>query len=242
MTPKLLFFALLSVFATSATAWKRIPRFAILPGRGGVFSFSGPEETHAASAAATKKAMGFFSAYVTKLFNEADTNKDGTLNPQEVYELVLKFYITVNRQAPIRPPSRKRVMILLDKVDKSKNGGLEIDEFRRLLTTLYARGGSRVGAHKLVSLFVAPVGAISLVNMIKGRPYLIDLFTKGIPVGCPEKMIETLTKESLWVTVFTVAFVTQLAKMALSFVDWLWWGNNADDKMYENCDELKEKV
>ena len=51
----------------------------------------------------------WFSDHAERLFLGADLDSDGVLSLNEVYELVLKFYIDVNRRAPIPPPSRQQV-------------------------------------------------------------------------------------------------------------------------------------
>ena len=50
-----------------------------------------------------------FDSMVTNIFNEADSNEDGSVSVDELYEMVLKLYITINQEAPVKPPSRKQV-------------------------------------------------------------------------------------------------------------------------------------
>ncbi|CAB9510854.1 expressed unknown protein [Seminavis robusta] len=225
-----------SLIICPTNGFRRIPRLLSLPGRA-LSSRGGSSLARTADA----RERFILDKYVTKLFNDADTNKDGGISPAEVYELVLKFYIFVNQQAPIPPPSRERVMRLFKLADKDRGGRLDLQEFRRLLRTIYARASSRILVFKLVSMLVAPISAISLVEMIQGVPYLVDLFGALLPESTPKFLVNLLEKDSFWVTIFTVLFIQSLGKLALRLVDWFWWGSNSKDKYYEDCDELEEK-
>ena len=69
------------------------------------------------------------------------------------------FYIELNRKAPIPPPSKQRVKLLYDSADWSHNKRLDSDEFQALASTLAARGYTRLLAHKIVTIVVAPLVA-----------------------------------------------------------------------------------
>ena len=89
-----------------------------------------------ASIFSSKKDSSIFSraiqSHAQKLFEESDTNQDGSLYENDVYDLVLKIYIKVNQEAPIDPPSRERVMTLFHQADVLKTGTIlpcEFEEF-----------------------------------------------------------------------------------------------------------------
>ena len=243
VTSLVLLLALVGLTTTRVSAWKRPFRLAArLPST--VFTASGQEaapEKHGTSEKTAAKDLRFLPNYVTRLFNEADTNHDGGISPSEVYELVLKFYVKVNQQAPVSVPSRERVMTLFRQADTSRSGRLEFDEFRRLMRTLYARVSSRVVAFKVIKMVCAPVLAIKLVDLLKGNSYLKELFDSIVPETTPNFLVALLTKESFWSSIFTLLLVVGLGKAAFGLIDWLWWGRVINNKDYDGCDELLAK-
>ena len=87
-----------------------------------------------------------------RIFDSADTNHDGSINLEEAYALTLKMYVNINRQAPIPPPSKKRVLQLFLNAETVYDGRLNREEFKVLANVLGRRALSRVVAHKLVTL------------------------------------------------------------------------------------------
>lgn len=195
-----------------------------------------------AAGKAKKAAKEWFSDHAAKLFKEADLNQDGTLSLTEVYELVLKFYIVVNRKAPIPPPTRQRVLTLLRKADKDNSGNLDQKEFERLLSTLYARASSRVLTHKLMSNVCAPFLAIGVADFIKGQVGLLDTIWSVVPPQTPQVVVNALSEEKTWIALLAAVFSKQLLSAAMEAVDRMWWGENAEDQFYETVSELKENV
>jgi len=179
---------------------------------------------------AARKELGIFAKKLAKIWDEADTDHDGTLSPDEVYELVLKFYIKVNRQAPINPPTRDRVMLLFAQADVSQTGRLDYSEFVRLIRTMYARASSRVLVHKVIQMIFAPLMAISLIHFVQTSEQTqewIQPVKATVSEYMPKLIMQFLLMEKLWATLCTVFFVQKLGGLALSFVDWLWWGRFA---------------
>ena len=206
----------------------------LVENRGGGGNSSPPTKTPGIN---FHRIKSWLDRYSSKLFDDADSNHDGSVSPDEVYELILKFYIKVNQKAPIPPPSRERVMKLFDQSDTDRTGRLQLVEFQRLLRTMYARASSRVLAYKVVSILFAPVLSISLINFIQGKTYLKELFNALLPEKTPKKITNLLTKESLWVTMFTMILVKNLGGLILGFVDWMWWGPK--DDFYRGMDQLR---
>jgi len=184
------------------------------------------------SSEAKKVAKEWFSDHAAKLFKEADIKQDGTLGLSEVYELVLKFYIDVNRKAPIPPPSRQRVLTLLREADKDQSGNLDQQEFERLLSTLYARVSSRVITHKFISNVFAPFCAIGVADLIRGQPELLATVWSFVPPQTPGVVANVLSQEKTWIALLTAVFCKQLVGAAMEFVDRLLWGENAEDTFY----------
>lgn len=231
----LVLLALMGLSSRTVAAWKRSAKFASVPPGSSATNQQMTPEVCDASEKATAKEMGLLSNYVTSLFNEADTNHDGDISPSEVYELVLKFYVKVNQQAPVSVPSRERVMALFNRADVSNTGRLDLSEFRRLLRTLYARVSSRVLAFKVIKVLLAPPLAVSLVDVIKNQPSLIEWFENHIPERTPTVVVNLLGKESLWSALFTLTLVIGLSKSALAVIDKIWWGN-VNSKEYDGCE------
>lgn len=242
-TSSIILLVAIASLASSVSAWRRPPRFSSLllpstvlfPSRQKNGSLKAKER---ASKAEAVKGLGFLSGYVTKLFNEADSNHDGSISPEEVYDLVLQFYVKVNRQAPVPAPSRERVMILFKNADVSHSGRLDIHEFRRLVRTLYARVSSRIVAFKVVKMLCAPILAIRLVDILKGTPFVMSLFDRIVNESTPSWLASLLTKETVWSSVFTLLCVIGLGKTALRVIDYLWWGLPIEGTDYEGVDEI----
>ncbi|EOD27870.1 hypothetical protein EMIHUDRAFT_434920 [Emiliania huxleyi CCMP1516] len=79
---------------------------------------------------------------INDIFDAADTNKDGRVDIDESYVLILKLYIKVNRQAPVNPPSREVSEVLFRAADNDGSGRLNKEEFLELATTLLGRAGA----------------------------------------------------------------------------------------------------
>lgn len=181
---------------------------------------------------------GWSEKVLKKIFDSADSNKDGTVTQQDVYELVLKFYIHVNRKADIPPPSRAKINYLYQQCDTDHSGRLDFQEFRRLMRTVYRRASARLLAHKMFSILCAPVMAVTLVNFLQGKPYYMGIRNYLLPETAPEKVVKVLTSSRTWTTVFTVLFVKQLGKVVVFLVDKF---NYRNDDIYSDVDELIDK-
>jgi len=103
---------------------------------------------------------GMMGRHIDKIFNEADSNNDGSVEIDEAYVLILKVFIYVNRQAPVQPPSLAKIKTFFATADTDQNGRLELEEFRRLVLFVYARNSTRILAYKVVKHVVAPLLAL----------------------------------------------------------------------------------
>lgn len=193
----------------------------------------------------TKAAKEWWSKHAAKLFQEADLNKDGTLDMGEVYDLVLKFYIDINRTAPIPPPSRSKVLTLLrkSKSDKDNSGTIDEQEFERLLATLYGVASSRVVAHKIVSNVVAPLAAVAAFDFLKGSLGIDWTGLLGyLPAQTPTALVKTLSEEKTWVALLTGIFCKPLLAGAVEVVNRLTWGENAEETLYGMVSDIKQNL
>ena len=136
----------------------------------------------------------------------------------ETYEMVLKLYLKLNRQAPIPPPSRATVLAFFRESDVDGNRRISRDEFGRLARIIGRRAIFRLVAHKMVTLIGAPLLAeYTLRRLLIGRPHLHAWAARVVP----ERYLGTLTSVTLWRTVLIVLFVASMGNIALGIVDFL---------------------
>eukprot|EP00980_Cylindrotheca_fusiformis_P001410 scaffold345_cov134-Cylindrotheca_fusiformis.AAC.21 len=160
-----------------------------------------------------------FDRYIEKVFANADTNQDGTVKFDEVYELVLKIYVKLNRQAPIPAPSREFVMKVYRKSDKNKDNSLTREEFKNLVKTISRNAFFRVASFKLVKLVGAPLLAEYLISTFSGKEWLPKLAAAIIPSRYHEKVLPIITSQSFCRAVLLVLLVMFLGHIVLDIVD-----------------------
>jgi hypothetical protein len=162
-----------------------------------------------------------FDRFLEKLFDDADTNRDGSIAFAEVYELVLKMYIKINNQAPIPPPSRKKVLQLYLDADTSNDDRLTKDEFKGLAKTLGRRALSRLVAHKLVTLVGAPILAEYLVRTLAGKEWLPRMAEGLVPKRFHERLLPAIKSRVFCRTVLIVVLVETLGNIVIFIVNWV---------------------
>ena len=159
-----------------------------------------------------------YERFIERIYNNADSNHDGSISAQEVYDLVLRLYIYVNRQAPIDPPTRDAVHRLFQISDTNRNRRISRDEFTQLARLLGNRAFSRILTCKLISLLVAPCLATLLVRQLSQQAWLPELAATIFP----DSVLPTLTSIELWRTVWIVVLVATLGKSVMQLVNaWL---------------------
>lgn len=156
------------------------------------------------------------SSFLERLHADADLDKDGRLSFEECYSRILLFYIYVNRQADINPPSRQAVKALYHRAGWDLQKGLDADEFTRLARTLGSRAASRLAVHKIVTIIVAPVVALSIVDALN-TTQIVERLYRWIPKRFP--FYHQVTKRSFWVSVSMVLCIKQLPNISLIFVN-----------------------
>ena len=152
----------------------------------------------------------FVDKYIDGVFYKADVN-------HEVYELVLLIYITLNRQAPISPPSRAKIIELFTKFDTKKDGRLNSDECKQFALIGVSRASAKVLSHKLLTFMVAPMLAWKLVKVFPRKEQLGQISK----VWLPEKYLNTVLSESFWNMGLTILFVSTLGDFAIHISDYL---------------------
>jgi hypothetical protein len=175
------------------------------------------------SVAASRRDIGFVSRQriVDKIFDGADSNHDGSVDFSEVYELVLKFYITINQQAPIPPPSKKRVLQLFLNADTSHNNRLNREEFKGVVNILASRAVARVTAHKLVTLVGAPLLAEYLLRAFTGVSFLPRFAEFLVPDQYEAKILPVITSHAFCRTLLVIILVSTLGNFVMKTVNFL---------------------
>jgi hypothetical protein len=121
-------------------------------------------------------------AFLAQLHGEADLDRDGRVTFEECYARILLFYIYVNRQAEIAPPTRTELANLYQRAGWTLGStttasrteqpqqhyykGLDADEFTRLAKTFVSRAASRLLVHKIVTIVLAPYVALSILDAL----------------------------------------------------------------------------
>lgn len=165
-----------------------------------------------------------------------DENHDGSISFEETYERVLLFYIKVNQQAPIPPPSKEKVKALYKQADWTHNRQLDKDEFKALADTLIARASFRLLAHKFVTIVIAPIVAnyvVEFFNKSKHCEAIRNACTNFVHKNVnPQKIKNTLLSVEFWKTVVTILAVMQLGNLVLFIVNL--WLNSGKSVIIEN--------
>lgn len=159
--------------------------------------------------------------YVDKLFNEADTNHDDTINLTEAYEMVLRVYIKLNQKAPIPPPSRDKVYRIFRASDTNHDDQISRDEFTSLVRTLGRRAMFRLVAHKLVTLIGAPLLATELIQILRQQPFVRRRLPKYAAYLIPDHLEAELMSASFARTALIIVFVATLGNITIGIVNFL---------------------
>jgi hypothetical protein len=174
--------------------------------------------------------------YAEDLFDKTDANSDGSLSFEEIYKLVLLISIKVNREAPITPPTEENMRILFDKADVSKSGKLTKGEFKKFLRISLPRTSTRVLAHKILSIVVAPMLAFQVVHHFSSNLCLKKLGSSLVgSKWFPEKYAKTVLSEQFWIVGLTVWFVSKLGNIVVRATTWVY-----DALALKSNDKFKE--
>ena len=162
-----------------------------------------------------------FDRFLTKLYDGADVDHNGSISGDELYLLVLKLYIHLNRQAPIPPPSREQINRLYRRADTNHNNKITRDEFNMLAKMIGRRASLRLIAHKCITLFCAPLLAEYVVRELsKHKEYLHSLAETIVPNPLHNKVLPIVTSRSFCRTIVLIAFIVSLGNLVLNIVNW----------------------
>uniref|UniRef100_A0A7S0L3G9 EF-hand domain-containing protein n=1 Tax=Coccolithus braarudii TaxID=221442 RepID=A0A7S0L3G9_9EUKA len=160
---------------------------------------------------------GLICRQYDKVFEAADSNSDGAIDEQEVYELVLKVCVVLNRQAPIKAPTKASVLAVYQSSDGDGDGRLSKYEFQRIAATIFIGGIGRVIAHKVISLLIAPLLAAELARRLDRWQCFYPLSRRVLPASLHARVLN----KAFFQTALTVVFVTSLSGLVLDLIDML---------------------
>lgn len=166
-----------------------------------------------------KSTSSRFDRIVQTIFDDADSNKDGRISFDECYELVLKLYINLNRQAPIPPPTRHQVQQLFASNDVDHNHQISRHEFQSLSQILVGQAATRLVAHKVVTLLCAPLLAEWVVRRLQHQSWLPALVQWLVPDRIEPRVLPLLTSKAFGRTVVIIAFVATLGNIIIDMVN-----------------------
>lgn len=111
-----------------------------------------------------------------QIFDEADVHSKGSLGEEEVYTLVLRFYILVAQYTLVvarHIPSREDVSNIVSNGDFNKDGGITFNEFKGLILMLCEGVATQLAAQILFTVLLSPLLALSFIFILK---YSVALF------------------------------------------------------------------
>ena len=121
---------------------------------------------HATSASLQRSLQ--YETLAGQLYDSASAG-NRAITQAELYAMCLKLYCSVTRYAPqvLTPPSREQTDALFDIFDLDKSLVLDREEFVMLAATLYEMLAIRLGAQSLITLVLAPLGALTTVSFLQ---------------------------------------------------------------------------
>ena len=159
---------------------------------------------------------------IQKLFDNADTNHDGSISRDEAYILVLKWYIKINQRAPIQPPSRQTVNQLFDLLmdsDKDKNCSISMDEFGNFCAVLWRRALVRVVIHKLVTFVGAPLLAEYIVTKSSQQTNVVATLQSLCQKLVPARFYPKVATKAFGRTALIILFCVTLGNFVMGRVN-----------------------
>jgi len=158
--------------------------------------------------------------FVDKLFQETDANNDGTISFDEAYVGCLLFYVQLNRQAPIPPPSREKALALFLQADNDKSNVLNREQYGMILRKIVRRAFLRLTTHKVVTWVGAPLLSEVIVRSLFSR---IEGFEKVMRFVVPRRfqdfVIPVVTSRAFHRALWMVILVAMLGNVCLECVN-----------------------
>ena len=113
--------------------------------------------------------------YIDQCFESSDLNKNGALSFDETYDLLLEIYVKINRNAPLDPPPRAKILTLFNEADTDNSGQIQRSEFKELALLLVSRASTRLASYKILTVVGAPYLALQTVHFMSETSWLHDI-------------------------------------------------------------------
>lgn len=178
-----------------------------------------------------------FQKFADRLFEKSDVNQDGHLDLNEIYTMVLKLYVQLNREAPIPPPSRESIAQIFATTDVNSDNRISRQEFNKLASILGRRALTRLVAHRVVTLTGAPLLAAVVVAKLRGRAWL----TRMAQTVVPARLWPVIGSASFWRTALVVVFVATLGNIVLDCVNFFLEAGGRSDSDSAKPAEAKDE-
>jgi len=105
-----------------------------------------------------------------EIFDQHDTDGSGTLDADELYTVVLQFYLLVAQWTFViakHVPSRKDVLSIITHADVNDDGLIGFDEFKDVMVLLCHGVATQLVAQTIFTVFLAPLLSVGLLVAIK---------------------------------------------------------------------------
>ena len=153
------------------------------------------------------------------IFDGADVDGDGLVCSMEFYDVVIRKYITANRQGlHLDAPERDVIEALFKRADTDGDGRLSRSEFKVLAPVLQKRLSLRIATFVTMRFVISPFLAWSVVDMLKGRPW-IPVLRGMVPPRIAKVAGQFIFTDDLWRAVFLVTSMSVLGSGAMSLLN-----------------------
>lgn len=119
------------------------------------------------------------SSHFKQIFDDADADGNGTLNREEMYTLVLRFYLMVAQYTTVvarHIPTRadvENVMTQNDEEFVDENGEVGFEEFKHVVLLLCEGVATQLVAQLIFTVFLSPLLALCILSLLRS---LFDTF------------------------------------------------------------------
>ena len=159
-----------------ADAWRLPPgRVTIATHSAPVPRLRNPPQCSAASLIFRRKR--YLRKIADRVFDDTDVQGAGVLDPTEVYAMVLKVYVSLNRWAIVEPPSRQMIDEAFSVADINRDGQLDRREFTRLASALSKNSLQRVLAVFAINWILGPILATLLCARLSRVAWVTEAAT-----------------------------------------------------------------
>jgi hypothetical protein len=161
-----------------------------------------------------------YERYLEKVFAESDNDQDGRMTLTETYEWVLRLYIRINQDAPIKPPTLAQVQRIVSVMDTDRSQSISKSEFRALAEIFVRRAAVRVAANKAVTLLVAPLMAEACLRKIQTQTWLYDcVVVPYVPIFLVPWVTNPVLGRTALIAVFVSTFGGLVTRRLNLFLD-----------------------